>query len=217
MKQTAIGAAFGLGALLLAADAFAAEPAAIVEAVSAPSTSLQPMDFLDEGQVVELRDGETLTLGYLSSCVRETIKGGKITIGAARSTVDKGLRKAEEVDCDGARVVKVTTRAADVAGAVFRKGKWDEPLPKPNWTSFAISPLFRLTPDVPTLRVVRIDQEEKAIEAPVTDGFADFAKAGIGLKPSGLYEVTAGNVSLILQVSPLAEKDAPLLSRIVPM
>ncbi|MGD9867755.1 MAG: hypothetical protein AB7U38_07140 [Hyphomicrobiales bacterium] len=217
MKKTGIVSAAAFAVLTLAGASQAAEPAAIVEAVSAPSTSLKPMDFLDEGQVIQLNSDESLTLGYLSSCTRETIKGGKVTIGAAKSAVESGLRKSEEVDCDGARVVKVTTRATDVAGAVFRKGKWDEPLPKADWTSFSTSPLVRLTPEASKIRVERIDKQESAMEVAVSDGFADFAREKVTLKPSGLYEISAGNVSLILQVSPLAEKDAPLLSRIVPM
>ncbi|MEC9367490.1 MAG: hypothetical protein VX871_02245 [Pseudomonadota bacterium] len=217
MRAIALATLAGLVLPALPGVALAAEPTAIVEEAAAPSTGLQPMDFLDEGKVIELKPGEKLTLGYLSSCVRETIAGGKITIGADKSKVENGTRKAEEVDCAGARVVRVTTKTTDVAGAVFRKGKWEEPLPKPNWTSYSTKPLFRLTPQASALKLERIDKTAPVIEVPVTGGMADFAKAGVKLEPSGLYEVTAGNVSLILQVSPLAEQNAPLLSRIVPM
>lgn len=216
MNKTQIASAT-LFLLSITGMAWASEPAAIVESVNAPSANLQQMDFLDEGRVIALKDGERLTLGYLSSCVREHITGGKVTVGVDKSKVEGGTRKAEDVDCDGARVVRVKSRSADVAGAVFRKGKWDEPLPKPNWTAFSVSPLFRLTPIAKSVRIERIDKVSPIVEVPISSGWADFAKAGVKLAPSGLYEVTAGDVSLILQISPLAQPDAPLLSRIVPM
>ena len=64
-------------ALLLAAPAFAGAPVAIVEDVKAPSTKLQPMDYLEQGQNFSLNPGETITISYFNSCSVEKIDGGR--------------------------------------------------------------------------------------------------------------------------------------------
>jgi hypothetical protein len=45
----------------------------------------------------------------------------------------------------------------------------------------------------------------------------DTAKAGVKLEPGGLYAISSGDTAYIIKISPLAEPDAPVLSRLVPM
>lgn len=195
----------------------AGEAAAIVEDISGSVEGVQPMDILEEGQVIKLPQGARIILGYMVSCVRETITGGTVTIGSEKSTVEKGTREVEDVDCDGGRAVRTSNNAADVAGAVFRKGPAREPLPKPEWTIYGTSPLFRFSSNIDTIKIKRLDKEEDALDIKVGGSWVDTAKAGLELEPSGLYAVSAGDSIHILKVSPLAEPDVPVLSRLVPM
>lgn len=75
-------------------------PAAIVEEASAGRSDIQAMDFLSKGQTVFLKEGEGLTLVYLSSCLQETITGGTVTIGARQSIVTGGDVERVNVICD---------------------------------------------------------------------------------------------------------------------
>jgi len=192
---------------------YAGEPAAIVEDASGTASGLRQMELLEVGRVITLSGNETLILGYLRSCVRETITGGHITIGEDESTVIDGSRQTEEVDCDGGTVARSNSNA--VAGAVFRKGRKGQKLPKPNWTVFGARPMIRVPNNSSFIKFERLDKEEPSIKVAAKSGWADCASAGITLTPSGLYVLTYGKKFSILKVSPLAEKDTALLSRLV--
>ncbi len=215
-----------LAALLLAAiaigptwDARAADIAALVEEVSDPTSELAPMDVLETGRVVKLAAGAKLVLGYLKSCVRETITGGTLTIGDLKSTVVGGKRVEDEVDCDGGRIVQTSGNSSDVAGAVFRKGKKDgKPLPKPGWTLFGISPLVKLTEPTKRLRIERLDGLEAGpIDISVVGKLVDLASKNVRLEAGGLYLFSNDRASYVVKISPLAESDAPVLSRYLPL
>jgi len=92
-------------ALMGATAAYAAEPAAVVEGVSAARTDIQELDFLEAGRTFELAADEVMTLVYLTSCLQETITGGVVTIGLEQSSVAGGVVKRKNVNCDSDAVV----------------------------------------------------------------------------------------------------------------
>jgi len=205
-------------ALCLPLTARAAELAAIVEDVSEPAAGVAPMDLLEEGRVIQLSADTKLVLGYLHSCIRETVTGGRVTIGAEKSKVEGGARQAKEVDCDGGRVIRSGNRSSDVAGAVFRKGSKVPPLPKPDVTLFGVSPLIRLSTPSEKIQIRRLDKRnESQIDVAASGTLVDTAKTGLRLAPGGLYAISSGARAYIVKISPLAETNAPLLSRLIPM
>jgi hypothetical protein len=214
----------GASALILAVvvclplTARAAELAAIVEDVSGSAAGVAPMDLLEQGRVIELSGNTKLVLGYLHSCIRETIVGGRVTVGAEKSTVEGGTRQAKEVDCDGGRVIRTGNRSSDVAGAVFRKGSKVPALPKPDVTLFGVSPLIRLSTPSEKIQIQRLDKRNEApIDVAASGTLVDTAKAGVRLAPGGVYAISSGAKAYIVKISPLAEANAPLLSRLIPM
>ena len=90
-----------LAPIIASAQTVTSEPATIVEDVSPTRTDVQVFDHLEAGHTVRLLADEKLILGYLASCVRETIQGGNVTIGTLQSTVTSDLVTREEVECDG--------------------------------------------------------------------------------------------------------------------
>src|ERR1700732_3345821 len=90
----------------------AAEEVALVEDIAAPSAGVQFMDYLSTGQVIRLRAGETIVIDYLRSCLRETIAGGSITIGAEESLVAGGQIRREKVECDGGKMLLTAEQAS---------------------------------------------------------------------------------------------------------
>jgi hypothetical protein len=204
--------------ILPAQTASANEISAIVEQVGGPDSGVHEMDLLKQGQVIKLKTGASMTVGYLRSCVREIIVGGQVTIGAEASKVVNGLRRKEDVDCDGGQLVRTSKQSDDVAGAVFRKGNFDQKaLPKPDWTLFGVSPFVRLSKAGGTLKIERLDKVENTIKVPIKGDWVDLKTKGIKLKPSGVYAMTSGKRPVVVKVSPLAEPGAPILSRLIVM
>lgn len=198
-------------------SAGAANIAAIVEAVSGPAGDLTEMDLLEQGRTIELGQGATLTLGYPQSCLRETIQGGHVTIGAENSKVAGGKVSAETVPCAAGQVI-ASGRSADVAGAVFRKGAFEgASKPNPDILLHGTGPLIRFAEPIRTLRIERLDAQEKVREIPVGADRVDLGERNIALQPGGYYAISAGSAPLVVQIAPDAKGDAPLLSRLIVM
>ena len=79
----------------------AADPVAIVEEVTAAKPTVQFMDYVSSGTVIRLRASDSLVLGYIRSCWRETIRGGVVKVGLLQSTVTGGSVTRQKVECDG--------------------------------------------------------------------------------------------------------------------
>ncbi len=82
MKALILAASIGLR---VRPGAVAAGPSAIGEDVNASGAGVAFMDYVKPGRVIRLGAKGTLTLGYLRSCLRETITGGKGCAGAQQT------------------------------------------------------------------------------------------------------------------------------------
>ena len=104
----------------LAGTVQAGAPSAIVEDVSARSVETRVFDYLSAGDVLELGPSDALILGYLNSCLREIITGGRVTIGETQSQVEDGSVVRETVDCHGGAMDLSATEATQGGGFVLR-------------------------------------------------------------------------------------------------
>ena len=215
-----------MGALVVAAAVsfwfppagWAGEPAAIVEDISSESAGLNFMDYLDAGRVIQLPPGVRLTLGYLKSCWRETITGGRVTVGAERSEVKDGRVQREQVECDGGRA-KLTKEQAGKGGLmVFRKGKKASasPPPPPERVLYGTSPFITL-PGGGRVVIERLDRRGKKYEVEVSGGYADLSSMGIALRPGGLYRARVGKKKIVFLINRSAQPGKwPIISRLIP-
>src|SRR3974390_2786885 len=78
------------GAMVLGLSGAFAAPIEVALVESSNSRSIEDMDYVHAGQIIRLAPYETIVLSYLSSCVKETITGGTVIIGADRSEVRSG-------------------------------------------------------------------------------------------------------------------------------
>jgi hypothetical protein len=80
------------------------------------------MDYLRSGQIIQLRPYQTIVLSYETSCVRETITGGMVTVGIDRSQVVAGQISRSEYPCDASNKEVLTSTRSEiaVAGRIFR-------------------------------------------------------------------------------------------------
>jgi hypothetical protein len=192
---------------------YAAEtgPVAIVEDVSFDASELQFMDLLELGRVIKLNAGQSVTLGYLSSCTREIITGGTITVGSKESKVSGSSMERELVDCDGGDL-QLSTGQSQAAGAiVFRKAPTKgKSKPKPQRILYGVSPLIRFVNEAPlttaTILLERLDGKQEQHTIDIINGVADLARKNIALEPGGLYIVTAGDRKVVFRISPVASR-----------
>lgn len=193
----------------------AAAPAALVEDVSSAKAGVQPLDYLDEGRVVELGSGDSLALGYLASCVQERIQGGKVTIGAQQSDVKGGTVQRTSSQCGGARLALAADQSKHSGATAVR----NVPLStEPQLTVFHVSPVIVLArPAATVLKRIDVTGERYRIEAG-TGRAVDLAARGVALTPSGIYMATAEGRSVIFEVAPTAMGGtAPLVGRVIPL
>lgn len=211
---------FVITAILLgfAGNAFAADPSAIVEDISAGSSKLQPMDYLFEGDTLTLQKGENITISYLGSCAIEAISGGaaKINIGLEKSNVTgKGRVKRKFVECGGADI-SLTRRQSDAAAGVVVRGGKEKGGDQPEVTVYSIYPVIKLSDAAKAVTIVRTDKKETKFDLNVTGKMIDLEKKGTKLTAGGVYRATAGGKSVVFKVANSARASSRnLISRLV--
>jgi hypothetical protein len=116
-------AALAVAAAVTIASAAAADPieAALVESLTGYSRGVESMDYVRSGQVIRLGPQQTIVLSYMSSCLRETITGGTVTVGIDRSEVQSGEVRRTSGQCE-VRKIELTSALSHIGGRTFRGG-----------------------------------------------------------------------------------------------
>ncbi len=215
-RITAVRGLGGLAALMImmsVAGAGASEPVAIVEDISRDRDDLQFMDLLERGRSFELSRDETVTLGYLASCARETIRGGRVLIGAEQSRVFGGAIERDTVRCDNRSHQLAEAQSQEVGASIFRNAfdrpvvpgqSADDATPPRNFRRlYAPQPLVKLrSASVARITVRRLDRPAEPIRLWVRDGVVDFRVRDVTLAVGGLYRVEAGSASVVFRILP---------------
>ncbi len=188
-----------IGAFLHAAPARAAGPSAIVEEISYKTDELVAFDYLFPGREITIPAGQTLVIGYLSSCVREVVKGGSIRIGGAQSEGDASITR-EAMACAGAASVEGADASATALTAIFRGGERD--VVRGDRPVGSTLPVFLVPHSADSLSISRLDADAPDISVRVSGGVVDLASAGAKpLSPGGVYFATAGSAFVEFAVS----------------
>lgn len=202
---------------MFALAAHAVEPAALLEDATPEIAGMGLMESLYPGQVIALRPGQTVVLAYLNSCLRETVQGGQITIGAERSTASGGSVKAEPVTPCGTSRLALSPEQARAAGVIVTRGPVQAP-PKPADAQaqklLTTAPAFMLTAPGPMV-LQRIDRSEQVLTLDGARGAIDFARVGLRLVRGATYRVESGGRSTTITIDPVAVSGGTLLSRLV--
>jgi hypothetical protein len=205
--------ALAASASFIAVAALAASPVAVVE----DSTGKAPvafMDNLEEGQSFSIPPDATVTISYYASCLRETIAGGKVTVGKAESKVEDGGKvKRDKVDCDGGKMLLSSDQAAK-SGVFAIRGA-----PAPQFVVFSASPLIELS-QPGELTIERVDRGGAEIKVDADDllngRYYDLAKAKRALVPGGIYRAASGESTVVFKVDANAKPGAgALVGRLV--
>jgi hypothetical protein len=211
--------ATAFGGLLLALPALAQAPVAVVEDVSSKSAGVEFMDYVPAGKVIRLGGKDTLVLGYMKSCWRETITGGVVTIGAEESAVTDGNVRREKVGCDGGKMQLTAQQASKSGAMVFRAPP--KLAPTAQLTLYGQSPVIEVKGGG-HLIIERIDEPGEKLEVNIADkqlmrgAFYDFAKDDKKLHPGGLYRASVGDNQIVFRVDAFAQPgQAPIVGRLL--
>lgn len=210
-----------LKVVAIAASAAAPQsPVAVIGDITGGPASVQAMDYVDAGQVIELGQQDTVVIGYLKSCWHETITGGAITVGTVQSEVRGGRVERSRTPCDTGQMLLTAQLANTSAGAAIRTAPTGGP-PQPEFTLYGLSPVVEVRPSG-TLVIERIDQPGErheitlAADRLVRGAFLDLARVGIVLSPGGIYRAKAGAQEMVFQIDPSATAgQAPLIGRLI--
>ncbi|WP_425404185.1 hypothetical protein [Hwanghaeella sp.] len=215
-KVTRLPLVLGIAGIL-AAGAAQAEPSALVEDITSDRDDVQLMDYLEPGQTIKLAADETIVIGYLTTCVQETITGGTVTIGQDESTVAGGKKESAWVDCDGGPVV-AQVGAEQEAGAAGTRNTTIKTDIKSERMLFGVSPIIKLSSPVSEIEVTRLDTSEVIHRISANGLIVDLAEAKIALTPGGIYQAKAGDRQTVFTISRLSdEQNASRLARLLPL
>jgi hypothetical protein len=115
--------------LICVGPALAGPATALVEDVTGGSAGIETMDYVKPGQVIRLGSDDSIVLSYLTSCTRERIQGGTVTIGREQSEVQFGIVQRTSVPCDGGRTQLTAEIAVQAAGTILRSIQPDQKSP----------------------------------------------------------------------------------------
>lgn len=219
MKRPIVAAAIVAASI---ASAAAQSPVAIVEDIRGKVTGVELMDYVAPGKVIKLGADGTVVLGYMTSCWRETIKGGVAIVGAEESRTSLGEVSREKVDCDGGSAQLSDREATQSAATTFRSISAEQLERKPpQVVLYGLSPVIELARPG-KLVIERIDLPGERIAATVgykmlvKGRFYDLAAAGQSLKPGATYAATRGSQRTVFRIDPHARPGAtPIVGRLL--
>jgi hypothetical protein len=210
-----------VGVILLAAST--QSPVAVVEDVTGNPAGIQFMDYVVPGKVIELGREETIVLGYLKSCWRETITGGTVTVGTEQSEVQAGHVERAKVACEGSKMLLTAELANKSAAMVFRDRprKTQQAPARPQFTLYGLSPVIEIRAGT-TLTIERIDKpgERHTVavgsQQLVHGAFFDLAKANLVLAAGGIYRAQAGTQEMVFKIDADAKPGpTPIVGRLL--
>jgi hypothetical protein len=215
----------GLPSFDARAQSIPSQPVAIVEEVSTANVGVDIFEYLEAGRQIRLSASDKLVLGYLSSCLRETIHGGDVTVGTVQSTVNGGLVIREEVECDGGAADLSVAEASQSGVIAFRQG----PSSHTRGTRshpikiFSSEPVFLFSQEASELVIHRLDRDEDELDLPIRQAWLDLADQNLSdslgpphtLVAGGLYEARVGTAKLVFEIASDAIAGGPLVGRMI--
>jgi hypothetical protein len=196
-------------------------PVALIEDIAGNPPDLQFMDYVQPGQVIHLGAQDTIVLGYLKSCWRETITGGTVTVGQERSDVQDGTVERSTVPCDGGKMLLTAELASKSGASVFRNLRQLGRLPKPELTIYGLSPVVEVNAGG-MLVIERVDKPGEQYRLDLRSdrlmhgAFLDLTKADVILSAGGIYRAQAGSQEIVFKIDRNAQPgETPIIGRLL--
>jgi hypothetical protein len=198
-------------------------PVAVVEDVVGGAGGVQMMDYVTPGEVIKLGPKDTIVLGYLTSCSREKITGGTVTVGPEHSAVVGGSVQRTTTPCGGGKIALNSATADKSAAMAFREipqGGFQKPV-QPQVTVYGRSPVVELKP-IGALVIERVDVPGERHDIILGDAhlmrgkFLDLAMADVELSPGGIYKARVGAQEIVFKFDHQAKAgETPIAGRLL--
>jgi len=219
---------FLMGLWSACSPAWGQGPVAIVEDIDGGPPGLGAMDYLDVGRVIVLGVQDSVVLSYLTSCMREVIHGGVVTVGREQSETRAGRVERARVDCDGAKMMAAPGQNIDAAGMIVRNGATAsdslariEAAPDPEFTLYGASPLLEVNGDGP-LVIARLDAQGEYLKLSIDHNqlkagrFLDLADQGQSLTAGAIYGARWNKRLVVFKIDPSAKPGrTPIVGRLI--
>lgn len=211
---------------MLTIQAPAQSVVAIVEDIQGGPRGIEFMDYVETGKQIQLAPDGRLVLSYLKSCFRETIVGGKVTVGTGWSQVTGGQVDRTQVSCDGGKMQLSYEVASKSGASVFRELHRSEqptssPLARPQFILHGASPVIEVKRGSKVV-IERLDKTGERFEIPGAGRplhhgrFYDFAEDDKQLAATGVYKATIGSKQVTFRVDANAKPGkTPLAGRLL--
>jgi len=208
MTRITLAAVAFTALLTIAVPAAAQAPVALVEDVKGHPPGVELMDYVGTGKIIRLGPADTIVLGYLQSCQRETITGATVVVGTEQSHVMDGAVTREKTACDAGKMLLTAEIASKSGGTVFRDMPTTEkPSPlslQPQFRLYGLSPVIDFKTGAVAV-IERVDRRgERYVLTPaglkLRGSLYDFADDNKALVRAGVYRATMGRVQVVFQV-----------------
>jgi hypothetical protein len=213
-----------LGMLLLPACVAVAAglPVAVVESVQGKVAGVEFMDYVSSGTVIKLGPKDSIVLGYVSSCWRETITGGTVIVVEAQSVVQGGRVERRRVACDAKRLQLGPREATQSAATVYRSVPRDPSVQERPLVLHGRSPVIDVGGRRGSLVIERLDAAGERIERLVDESvllrgrFLDLSGTRTVLTPGGRYGARLGDSEVEFTIAADAQPGAtPVVGRLL--
>lgn len=197
-------------ALAVASEAQAAgKRVALVEEGSAAKAGIGEFSLLAAGTTFELGTAETIVIGYMTSCRRETITGGQVTIGEKQSEVAGGKVTSETVQCGEPRLALSAAESQQSATIAFR--------PADSLKHVYSRSLLLVGRGGQTifLEIVEADSGKSVKKLQTETGRFDLAEEKVDLKPGKTYHLKTARNTVMVEIDPAAKTGGSRLERVV--
>jgi len=186
--------------------------AAIVEDISIGEVRPIQFDLLKNGTIIELGQGK-IVLGYLQTCLQDTISNGRVRVGLQQSIVEGGFASSRRVECDSAGLAKTAGspgvgRGLSVIGSPINSST--------GIILYGRSPIIITQTPSRQVTIRPLDKKTAAIKIQLKNNRIDTADHGIVLLPDARYRVTNGTVEVDFRIDNLAETGkSPAVGRLL--
>jgi len=202
------------------AGAQSAAPAALVEDVSPGVTGVEAFDYVPAGKEIQLGSAGKLVLGYLASCVEETILGGAVTVGAEQSTVAGGSVERKTIACAGQPMQLTAEQSGMSGGLAFRRPPSTSTAPAPAPATDrprlipGTGPVISL-PKPGRVTISRVDAKAPPVTLDLPAKPVDLGKRGVQLAPGGTYRASYGASAVLFEVDARSTGESSPLARLI--
>ena len=186
-------------------------PTAIIEEVGPTVEGVQVLEYLAPGQTIRLGEDGEIVIGYLTSCVRETVTGGTVTVGASESTVERGTVVRERVRCNGGGAQLTQAQREKSGVSTWRKGDTEQPR-----RIYSLTPLLTFASPPGRVVIERTDFPAEPIEIANPGRVVDLAEHAQTLARGGRYTIHAAGLSEEIVIDTAARvHGGPVVGRLI--